>query len=87
MVRVGLDGDPQAKVESSSFVAYEVEPGEHTVAVAVGGPHNIVQAYRVSAEPGSCHFFHSDNFKFLSGAEGKKLVLDYDLLQQGFYKQ
>lgn len=87
MVRVGVDGDPEAKVESSSFVAYEVEPGEHTIVVAVGGPHNIVQAYRVSTEPGGCYFFHSDSFKFLSGTEGRRLVMDYDLLEQGFYKQ
>lgn len=87
MVRVGVDGKPETKVESSSFVVYEVEPGEHTVIAAIGGPHNIAQAYRLSTEPGECYFFHSDKFTFLSASEGKKLVMDYDLLERGFYKQ
>jgi hypothetical protein len=87
MVRVGVDGKPEAKIESSSFVVYEVEPGEHTVVAAIGGPHNIAQAYRISTEPGGCYFFHSDKFKFLSETEGKRLVMDYDLLERGFFKQ
>ena len=86
-VRVGLDGKPEVKVDSSSFVVYEVEPGEHTVVAAIGGPHNIQQAYRLSAKPGQCYFFHSDSFKFLLAEEGKKLVNDYDLVNEGFLKQ
>jgi hypothetical protein len=87
MVRVGIDGKPKNKVNSSSFVVYEVDPGEHTVVAAIGGPHNIEQAYRVSTEAGKCYFFHSDKFKFLQDAEGQELVKDYDLLDKGFFKQ
>jgi hypothetical protein len=86
-VRVGLDGKPEVKVDSSSFVVYEVAPGEHTVVAAIGGPHNIQQAYRLSVKPGQCYFFHSDSFNFLKAEEGKKLVNDYDMVNDGFLKQ
>ena len=87
MVRVGLDGRPDIKVNSNSFVVYEVPPGEHTVVVTIGGPHNIEQAYRFSAKAGENYFFHSDTFKFLTTTEGQGLVMDYDLLKDGFLKQ
>lgn len=87
MVRVGLDGKPGIKVDSDSFVVYEVAPGEHTVVAAIGGPHNVEQAYRLSTKAGECYFFHSDTFNFLPTAEGQELVNDYDLLDNGFFKQ
>jgi len=87
MVRVGLDGKPEIKVNSKSFVSYEVEPGEHTVITSIGGPHNIEQAYRLSTKGGECYFFHSDKFRFLQKTEGQELVKKYDLLDGGFFKQ
>jgi hypothetical protein len=87
MVRVGLDAKPKIKVNSSSFVVYEVDPGEHTVVAAIGGPHNIEQAYRLSTKAGECYFFHSDKFIFLQTAVGQELVNDYDLVDDGFLKQ
>ncbi|MFC1877073.1 hypothetical protein ACFL2E_07375 [Thermodesulfobacteriota bacterium] len=86
MVRVGLDGKPKIKVSMSSFVVYEVDPGEHTVVAAISG-HNIEQAYRLSTKAGECYFFHSDTFKFLQTTEGQKLVSDYNLVDDGFLKQ
>ena len=87
MVRVGVDGKPEIRVGSSSFVVYEVVPGEHTVISAIGGPHNIEQAFRISVAPGECCFFHSDTFRFLDTEQGRELVRDYDLIDGCFFKE
>jgi len=86
MVDVGIDGKPKIKVNSNSFVVYEVYPGEHTVVTAIPA-HGIEQAYRLSAKAGECYFFHSDTFQFLQTAEGQELVNKYDLIDDGFLKQ
>lgn len=86
MVRVGLDGKPFTKVNSSSFVAYEVNPGAHTVVVTIAA-HGIEQAYKISTKPGKCYFFHSDTFNFITTHEGQERVKKYDLVKNGFFKQ
>ena len=86
MVRVGLDSKPEIKVNRKSFVVYEVKPGVHIVAASIRA-HGIEQAYKLTAKGGESYFFSSDTFNFLESGKGKELVNDYDLIEEGFFRE
>lgn len=83
MIKSGLDGKPNMSMESSSFVCYDVEPGFHVITI---DDPNGKAGFAVNTKGGENLFFHSDTLDFLTIAEGKERVNDYDLLKDGFYR-
>jgi hypothetical protein len=79
----GLDARPTITMESSSYVCYEVNPGFHILTVLY--PFGEL-GFKLKSEGGKSYYFSTDSLTFVDTNTGKELVAEYELLENGFYK-